>query len=120
MELVEAQAAGAHADGRWRWAVSMSPTARSARSCITRRSPGTRSLRGPRRSWLWRWLETGYAGGRLPRLYARVSPRDARAPVRGCAHDVAFHYPRCTIALWGILSNADNAFKCAQTHHTTA
>eukprot|EP00966_Prymnesium_polylepis_P258432 5969730-Prymnesium_polylepis.1 len=35
-------------------------------------------------------------------------------------HDVAFHYPRWTIALWGITSNADNAFKCAQTHHTIA
>jgi hypothetical protein len=35
-------------------------------------------------------------------------------------HDVAFHYPRWTIALWGIISNAYNAFKCTQTHHTTA
>eukprot|EP00966_Prymnesium_polylepis_P019867 457930-Prymnesium_polylepis.2 len=35
-------------------------------------------------------------------------------------HDVAFHYPRWTIALRGVISNAYNAFKCTQTHHTTA
>eukprot|EP00966_Prymnesium_polylepis_P196670 4557267-Prymnesium_polylepis.1 len=54
--------------------------------------------------------------------------RSARAPARtppasaggGAPHDVAFHYPRWTIALWGIISNAYNAFKCTQTHHTTA
>eukprot|EP00966_Prymnesium_polylepis_P138716 3205617-Prymnesium_polylepis.1 len=35
-------------------------------------------------------------------------------------HDVAFHYPRWTIALWSIISNTYKAFKCTQTHHTTA
>eukprot|EP00966_Prymnesium_polylepis_P220915 5109694-Prymnesium_polylepis.2 len=35
-------------------------------------------------------------------------------------HDVAFHYPRWTTALWAIISSTYNAFKCTQTHHTTA
>eukprot|EP00966_Prymnesium_polylepis_P271600 6274880-Prymnesium_polylepis.1 len=63
-------------------------------------------------------------------MLCRVSARRSRSgssPVcgvraAGCAiypSRCRIHYPRWTIALWGTISNAYNAFKCTQTHQGT-
>eukprot|EP00966_Prymnesium_polylepis_P042135 978668-Prymnesium_polylepis.1 len=49
-----------------KWSVSKLFSPRTARSCNPRCVEPARCLGGPRRPWLCRWLEKGYAGHVLP------------------------------------------------------